>query len=33
VWQLGGEVISVNPVRESLEDMFLRLAVSEKEHP
>lgn len=31
VWQLGGEVVSVNPVRESLEDMFLRLALSADE--
>ena len=31
VWQLGGEVVSVNPVRESLEQMFLRLARSEDE--
>lgn len=29
VWQLGGEVVSVNPVRESLEEMFLRLAHAE----
>jgi ABC-2 type transport system ATP-binding protein len=29
VWQLGGEVISVNPVRESLEAMFLRLALGD----
>jgi ABC-2 type transport system ATP-binding protein len=33
VWQLGGEVISVNPVRESLEDLFLRLAASDEERP
>lgn len=33
VWQLGGEVVSVNPVRETLEDMFLRLAVSGEERP
>lgn len=26
IWSLGGEVVSVNPVRESLESMFLRLA-------
>lgn len=26
VWSSGGEVVSVNPVRESLEEMFLRLA-------
>ncbi len=26
IWSAGGEVVSVNPVRESLEEMFLRLA-------
>lgn len=31
VWQLGGEVVSVNPVRESLEQMFLRLASEDEE--
>lgn len=31
VWQLGGEIISVNPVRESLEEMFLRLALADDE--
>jgi ABC-2 type transport system ATP-binding protein len=31
VWQLGGEIISVNPVRESLEEMFLRLTRGEEE--
>ncbi|MBV8894015.1 MAG: hypothetical protein JO266_18945 [Acidobacteria bacterium] len=25
VWQLGGEVLSVNPVRRSLEQVFLEL--------
>ncbi len=25
IWTLGGDVISVNPVRESMEEMFLRL--------
>ncbi len=33
VWQLGGEVVSVNPVRESLEEMFLRLAPTDEEAP
>ncbi len=28
IWSAGGEVVSVNPVRESLEEMFLRLAAS-----
>jgi ABC-2 type transport system ATP-binding protein len=31
IWSSGGEVVSVNPVRESLEEMFLRLASSGKE--
>jgi ABC-2 type transport system ATP-binding protein len=31
IWTSGGEVVSVNPVRESLEEMFLRLAVPAKE--
>jgi ABC-2 type transport system ATP-binding protein len=31
VWQLGGEVVSVNPVRETLEEMFLRMAHAEDE--
>ena len=31
IWTTGGEVVSVNPVRESLEEMFLRLAVPSKE--
>lgn len=31
IWSSGGEVVSVNPVRESLEEMFLRLAGSGKE--
>ncbi len=26
IWAAGGEVVSVNPVRESIEEMFLRLA-------
>lgn len=26
IWSSGGEIVSVNPVRESLEEMFLRLA-------
>jgi ABC-2 type transport system ATP-binding protein len=26
IWSAGGEVVSVNPVRESMEEMFLRLA-------
>ena len=30
VWQLGGEVVSINPVRENLEQMFLRLALAEE---
>jgi ABC-2 type transport system ATP-binding protein len=28
VWQMGGQVISVNPVRRSLEDLFLELTAS-----
>ncbi|MDT8070140.1 MAG: ABC transporter ATP-binding protein [Terriglobia bacterium] len=28
IWSAGGEVVSINPVRESLEEMFLRLAAS-----
>lgn len=31
VWQLGGEIVSVNPVRETLEEMFLRLTRREEE--
>lgn len=31
IWNSGGEVISVNPVRESLEEMFLRIAAAGKE--
>lgn len=30
IWSLGGEVVSINPVRESLESMFLRLASSDE---
>jgi hypothetical protein len=25
VWQAGGEVVSVNPLRKSLEELFLEL--------
>jgi ABC-2 type transport system ATP-binding protein len=28
IWQMGGQVISVNPVRRSLEDLFLELTAS-----
>jgi ABC-2 type transport system ATP-binding protein len=28
VWQMGGQVVSVNPVRRSLEDLFLELTAS-----
>ena len=28
VWQMGGQIISVNPVRRSLEDLFLELTAS-----
>ncbi|HEU5402145.1 MAG TPA: hypothetical protein VFU86_12355, partial [Terriglobales bacterium] len=31
IWSAGGEVVSVNPVRESLEEMFLRLAAPASE--
>jgi ABC-2 type transport system ATP-binding protein len=31
IWAEGGEVVSVNPVRESLEDMFLRIAAPDSE--
>lgn len=31
IWSSGGEVVSVNPVRESLEEMFLRLAAPKAE--
>jgi ABC-2 type transport system ATP-binding protein len=31
IWSAGGEVVSVNPVRESLEEMFLRIAAPAKE--
>ena len=31
IWSAGGEVVSVNPVRESLEEMFLRLAAPRPE--
>jgi ABC-2 type transport system ATP-binding protein len=30
IWQRGGEVVSLNPARASLEEMFLELAASEK---
>jgi ABC-2 type transport system ATP-binding protein len=30
IWSSGGEVVSVNPVRESLEEMFLRIASSKE---
>ncbi len=33
IWSAGGEVVSVNPVRESIEEMFLRIAASDKEAP
>jgi ABC-2 type transport system ATP-binding protein len=29
IWSAGGEVVSVNPVRESLEEMFVRLTAPE----
>ena len=28
VWQMGGQIVSVNPVRRSLEDLFLELTAS-----
>jgi ABC-2 type transport system ATP-binding protein len=31
IWSAGGEVLSVNPVRESIEEMFLRLAAPQKD--
>jgi ABC-2 type transport system ATP-binding protein len=31
IWSSGGEIVSVNPVRESLEEMFLRLAAPGEE--
>ena len=31
IWSAGGEVVSVNPVRESMEEMFLRLAAPPSE--
>jgi ABC-2 type transport system ATP-binding protein len=30
VWQRGGEVVSINPARASLEEMFLKLAAPDK---
>ena len=33
IWSAGGEVVSVNPVRESLEEMFLRLAAPPETKP
>jgi len=30
VWHLGGEILSVNPVRRSLEDIFLEVTTSQE---
>jgi len=29
VWNLGGEILSVNPVRRSLEDIFLEVTADQ----
>jgi hypothetical protein len=33
IWAAGGEVISVNPVRRSLEEIFLELTADEEGQP
>jgi ABC-2 type transport system ATP-binding protein len=32
VWNLGGEIVSLNPVRRSLEEMFLELTTDQGQH-
>jgi hypothetical protein len=33
VWNMGGEVLSVNPLRRSLEQMFLELTAEKGSQP